>query len=64
MDKLDITINGVKLDAGQAMTLHAALASYHTQMGEKGCLGNDEHGEFMREAYRQRSMEIINIYLK
>ena len=58
-----ITINGVELSQGQAMTVHVALQAYATDMSEKNVLGDDEHGEFMRKAYLERIKEINKLYM-
>jgi len=59
-----ITINGVELTQGQALTIHAALQSYAGDMSKKNALGKDEYGEFMRQAYLDRISEINKIYIK
>jgi len=63
MEKLKITINGVELTVGQAMTVHVALQSLATSMSKKNALGKDEHGEFMRKAYMSNVDAINKIYI-
>lgn len=58
-----ITVNGVELTPGQAMTVHVALQAYASDMSKKAALGDDEHGEFMRKAYLERIKEINKIYI-
>ena len=46
----DITINGQKLTAAQAMTIRVALGSFALSLQSDG-LGDDEHGAAMTEGY-------------
>ena len=46
-----ITINGVKLNNAEAMTVRVAIASFHMTIDFDG-LGEDEHGKFMAKAYK------------
>lgn len=45
-----ITVNGVLLSEGQAMTVRVALESFAIDLTENG-LGSDEHGRKMTEGY-------------
>jgi len=45
-----ITINGVVLTTGEAMTMRVALEAFATDLLEHG-LGDDEHGRAMTESY-------------
>lgn len=56
MSEPNITINGTQLTAGQAMTVRCALESLWGSL-EEG-LGDDDHGQFMTAAYRERISEI------
>ena len=58
----NITINGVKLTQGQAMTMRVALESYALEMQTTG-LGEHEHGRRMSQAYLARIREIRALYM-
>lgn len=47
----DVVINGVKLTPGQSMALRVACTRHLSEMSEPGTLGNDQHGEMMRQGY-------------
>jgi hypothetical protein len=65
MDKLKITINGVELTVGQAMTVHVALQSFATELtSKKHPCGNDEHGKFMTKAYLANISAINKLYIE
>jgi len=49
MDEPIITINGVTLHTGYAMTVRVALESFAIDLRDHG-LGNDEHGRHMTQA--------------
>lgn len=50
MDEPVITINGVRLHTGQAMTVRVALESFAIDLQNNG-LGADEHGQRMTQHY-------------
>lgn len=54
-----ITVNGVELSLGQAMTLRVALTTFHMEMGQPEALGKDEHGLITARNYRQRAEEVL-----
>lgn len=56
MDEPSITINGVPLTVGQAMTVRCAIESFATTL-EDG-LGDDEEGRAMTAAYQARINEL------
>jgi hypothetical protein len=58
-----ITINGVELTVGQAMTVHVALQNFAIDMKQPDALGDDHHGKVMRESYLNRIAEINKIIL-
>lgn len=60
MSEARITINGVELTVGQAMTIRCALNSFGASLVEDG-LGGDEHGNAMTEAYLANIREIRGI---
>lgn len=55
-----ITVNGVLLSQGQAMTVRVALNNLVMDLTNDG-LGDDEHGKFMTKAYQERAHEIFRI---
>lgn len=57
----EITINGVTLSVGQAMTLRVAATNMLTEMSEPDALGDDDMGRRMAAAYADRLREIITI---
>ena len=59
MTEPTITINGVTLSQGQAMTVRVALSAF--AMDLRDGLGDDEHGKAMTAAYRARLSEILKI---
>jgi hypothetical protein len=59
MKEPDITIGGVPLTVGQAMTVRVALGSFAMSLDEG--LGDDEHGRRMTEAYRERLRELFQL---
>jgi hypothetical protein len=61
-DYPQFSVNGVKLDQGQNMTIWVALQGLLTDMvTEPDSLGTDEHGKFMTKAYARRVREINEI---
>ena len=59
-DEPAITINGVALSVGQAMTVRVAVTNFAVDLkGDKDALGTDEHGVLMRTAYLTRLHEIF-----
>ncbi|MCK9459496.1 MAG: hypothetical protein M0R80_07650 [Proteobacteria bacterium] len=59
-----ITINGVELTTGQAMTIHVALQSFAEYLQPQDVLGDDDHGKFMRDGYLNGIQEINKIYIE
>jgi len=55
----DITINGIKLTFGQAMSLRVAITDFYSQMEEPDALGGDEHGLKMAQGYHDRLKEVL-----
>jgi hypothetical protein len=62
MTEPKITVNGVELSVGQAMTLRVALTSFIFGMKEDG-LGDDEHGIAMASGYIDRGSEVLLLML-
>lgn len=61
-DEPVITINGHQLSTGQAMTVRVALVMFLSEMdAEKYPLGKDEHGIAMRDGYRARLSELLEL---
>lgn len=60
MSEARITINGVELTVGQAMTIRCALNSFGASLADGG-LGDDEHGNTMTEIYLANIREIMGI---
>lgn len=58
-----IIINGVEINAAQAMALRVAVTSYHAEMADENVLGDDEHGRKMTALYRARLGEILHLLL-
>lgn len=56
MTESRITINGVPLGEGQAMTVRVAIESLASSLDDG--LGDDEHGRAMVAAYRARIAEL------
>ena len=56
-----ITINGVELDEGQAITLRVAITVFLADMAPDDELGSDEHGRTMVRHYRKRSKELLRL---
>lgn len=47
-----ITINGITLNTGEAMTLRVALETWAMELrDDPGCLGVDDHARRMRDGY-------------
>lgn len=57
-----VTINGVALNAAQAMALRVAVTSFRSDLLEHG-LGEDEHGRAMTALYLLRADEILRAML-
>ena len=55
-----ITIDGIVLTTGQAMTVRVALASFTLDV-KVGRLGSDEHGVAVTAAYKARLEEILKL---
>jgi hypothetical protein len=65
MDELVITVNGVRLTQGQALTVHVALNAYAGHLSAKeNTLGDDEHGKAMKEGYLRNIQGIQKLYIK
>jgi hypothetical protein len=62
-DEPHITINGRELTTGQALAVRVAITSFHAEMSESNALGDDEHGRFMTEHYRDRLSEVLRLVL-
>jgi len=57
-----ITINGVPLSEGQAMTVRVACTDYQFRlMHEPDACGTDEHGLRMHAAYSERLHEVLTL---
>lgn len=56
-----ITINGRLLTEAQAMAVRVAITTFHAEMSVPGVLGQDEHGQRISEAYRDRLTEVLMI---
>lgn len=55
-----ITVNGVRLSEGQAMTVRVALAHFVDDLQRSG-LGDDEHGKAMVAGYTARAAEMFRM---
>jgi hypothetical protein len=55
MSEPTIVINDQILTLGQAMAVRVAIVNFHDALGE------DEHGEKMSAAYRERLSEVLKI---
>jgi hypothetical protein len=58
-----ITVNGVELSVGQAMTLRVALTQFIFGMKEDG-LGGDEQGIAIAAGYIDRGSEVLLLMLE
>ena len=56
-----ITINGIQLTDGQAMTVRGALNGFSVDLQDG--LGDDEHGRAMTGAYQDRLSEIFKTFV-
>ena len=56
-----ITIDGIVLTNGQAMTVRVALSSFLFDLRDRTSLGTDEHGLAMTAAYKARLVEIFKL---
>lgn len=62
MNEPVITINGVTLHTGQAMTVRVALETLAMELHEDpGCLGVDEHARRMAAGYLATIYEIYDL---
>lgn len=61
--KPKVTINGVELTDDQATALRVALIDFNTAMSEPKALGGDATGVQIANGYRDRSSEIISLFL-
>lgn len=61
MAEARISINGVELSEGQAMTLRVALQSFASETQEENSLGNDKYGQKLAAAYNARANEVIEL---
>ena len=59
-----ITINGVQLNTAQAMTVRVAVTNFTLDLRAPDALGEDETGVAIRNGYRARLDEILNLILK
>jgi hypothetical protein len=55
-----ITVNGVLLSQGQAMTVRVALGQFVMDLSSEG-LGDSEHGKRMVKGYQERAHEIFRM---
>lgn len=53
----DISMNGMRLTAGQAMTVRVALEGFASDLIDRG-LGDDEHGKKMTASYLRNINDI------
>ena len=60
MEEPAITVNGVRLTTGQAMTVRVALSHFALDLKEDG-LGDDDHGLKMVEGYQGALAEIYKM---
>jgi hypothetical protein len=60
-DEPHITINGVELTGGQAMTVRVAISTMFAEMSEPEALGNDDMGISIASGYKDRCAEILRI---
>lgn len=63
MNEPTITINGQQLTEGQAMTIRVALETFAIDISSHG-LGEDAHGQIMRENYARIIGEIRALIAK
>lgn len=56
-----ITVNGVTLSVGQAMSVRVAIGSYLMEMSDPDALGKDDHGRAMARAYHDRLTEVCRL---
>jgi len=61
MNEPDITINGVKLTQGQAMTIRVALQTYAIDMSQPDALGSDATGRSIAKGYLRNISSINDI---
>ena len=59
----EITIQGLKLSQGEAMTMRIAVSYLIEEMSKKGCLGKDKLGEDIRKGYLRCSEKIQTMML-
>lgn len=55
-----ITVNGVRLSEGQAMTVRVALATFVMDLSHNG-LGEDKIGKSIATGYKERAHEIFGM---
>ena len=58
MTEATITINGVTLSQGQAMTLRVAIQHFFMDMSQPNALGNDEIGQSIANGYKTNAQQI------
>ena len=56
-----MTINGIPLSIGEAMTIRVALEHFYAFIADKDALGLDEHGKRMQTAYTARCLGIFRL---
>lgn len=56
-----ITVCGVDLDVGQAMSVRVAITSMHADMAGQYTLSDDEMERKMAKAYSDRLTEVLRI---
>jgi hypothetical protein len=59
-DESIITVNGIQLTEGQAMTVRVALGQFVMELSHNG-LGDDEHGKALVKGYQERAHEIFKL---
>jgi len=59
-----ITINGVQLNTAQAMTVRVAITNFTLELRAPDALGDDETGVAIRNGYRARLSEVLDLIFK
>ena len=61
MNEPTITINGITLSQGQAMTLRVALQHFLMDMPKPNALGDDEVGQSIANGYKTTAQQINHL---
>lgn len=61
MNEPTITINGITLSQGQAMTLRAALQHFLMDTSQLNALGDDEVGQTIANEYKTTAQQINHL---